>query len=87
MKNNVFNPESNESIEQRVKKIISNTIGVSNDAVVPQASFQQDLAADSLDFIELIMAFEDDFDIEISDEDAEKIKTVQDAIAYVENKV
>ncbi|RMF83521.1 MAG: acyl carrier protein [Nitrospinota bacterium] len=71
------------SIEERVKKIIVEQLGVDEDEVTPEASFIDDLGADSLDTVELVMAFEEEFDIEIPDEDAEKITTVQDAIDYI----
>ena len=72
------------SVEQRVKEIICEQLGVSEDQVTPQASFIEDLGADSLDIVELVMAMEEEFDIEIPDEDAEKIQSVRDAIAYIE---
>ncbi|TYP59968.1 acyl carrier protein [Thermosediminibacter litoriperuensis] len=72
-------------ILDRVKKIIADQLGVDEDEVVPEASFIDDLGADSLDIVELIMAFEEEFDLEIPDEDAEKIKTVQDVIDYIKN--
>lgn len=70
-------------IAEKVKKIICEQLDVSEADVVPTASFVDDLGADSLDQVELIMAMEEDFEISISDEDAEKIVTVQDAIDYV----
>lgn len=73
--------------EQLIKQIVAEKLGVSNDKVVPQAVFVDDLGADSLDQVELIMAFEDEFDIEIPDEDAEKIKTVNDAVDYINSKI
>jgi acyl carrier protein len=72
--------------EDKVKKIIAEKLGVSEDKVIPAASFVDDLGADSLDQVELIMAFEDAFDIEIPDEDAEKMRTVKDAFDYLEKK-
>jgi acyl carrier protein len=72
------------SIDIRVKKIIVEQLGVNADEVVPSASFIDDLGADSLDTVELVMALEEDFGIEISDEDAEKIRTVGEAIEYIE---
>jgi len=72
------------SVEERVKQIIVEQLGVDEGEVTLSASFVDDLGADSLDQVELIMAFEEAFDIEIPDEDAEKIKSVQDAIDYVE---
>jgi acyl carrier protein len=70
--------------EARVKKIIVDLLGVEESKVVPAASFRDDLEADSLDLVELIMAFEDEFGGEISDEEAQKITTVGEAIAYLE---
>jgi acyl carrier protein len=70
-----------------VKKVVVEQLDVNADEVTPQASFVEDLGADSLDMVELTMAFEEAFDIEIPDEDAEKITTVQDAVAYLEDKV
>lgn len=72
------------SIEKRIKKIICEQLEVNEKDVVPEASFVDDLGADSLDQVELIMAMEEEFDISISDEEAEKIVTVRDAIEYVE---
>ena len=72
------------SVEEKVKSIIVDQLGVNESEVTGSASFVDDLGADSLDTIELVMAFEEAFGIEIPDEDAEKIKTVQDAIEYVE---
>ena len=71
--------------EGKIKQIIAEKLGVSEDKVTTQASFVDDLGADSLDQVELIMAFEDAFDIDIPDEDAEKMKTVKDAIDYIKN--
>lgn len=73
------------SIEDRVKKIIVEQLGVKEEDVKPEASFVEDLGADSLDTVELVMALEEEFDIEIPDEEAEKITTVQSAIDYVQN--
>ena len=75
------------SIEQRVKDIIEEQLGVEEDEVSPEASFIDDLGADSLDTVELVMAFEEEFNIEIPDEDAEGISTVQDAIDYIKKNV
>ncbi len=72
------------TVEERVKAIICDQLSVSEEDVVPQASFVDDLGADSLDLVEMIMAMEEAFNISIADEDAEKIKTVQDAIAYIQ---
>ena len=74
------------STASRVKKIIVEQLGVSEDEVKSEASFVEDLGADSLDTVEMVMAFEEEFSIEIPDEDAEKIKRVQDAVEYIEKK-
>ena len=74
------------STEERVKQIIVEQLGVDEAEVTPNASFVDDLGADSLDTVELVMAFEEAFDIEIPDEEAEKIRTVKDAIDYIEAK-
>ncbi|HDD35177.1 MAG TPA: acyl carrier protein [Candidatus Desulfofervidus auxilii] len=71
------------AIEEKVKEIIANQLGVSAEEVVPNASFVEDLGADSLDLVELIMAIEEEFGVEVPDEEAEKIRTVQDAINYI----
>ncbi|MDZ7700032.1 MAG: acyl carrier protein [Deltaproteobacteria bacterium] len=73
------------TIEEKITKIISEQLDVPEGDVVPEASFVDDLGADSLDQVELIMAMEEEFDVSIPDEDAEKIATVQDAIDYVKN--
>ena len=70
-------------VEEKVKQIIVEQLGVDEGEVTPKASFVDDLGADSLDTVELVMAFEEAFDIEIPDEDAEKIKTVKDAVDYI----
>ena len=70
----------------RVKKVVVEQLEVSEDEVTPTASFIDDLGADSLDVVELVMGLEEEFDIEIPDEDAEKIATVGDAIAYIDDK-
>ncbi|MBW2094921.1 MAG: acyl carrier protein [Deltaproteobacteria bacterium] len=75
------------AVEEKVKKIICEQLNVSEDDVVPEASFVDDLGADSLDQVELIMAMEEEFDVSIPDEDAEKIGTVQDAIDYIEKAI
>jgi acyl carrier protein len=76
-----------ENIEAKVKEIIINELGVEPEKVTPEASFVEDLGADSLDTVELVMAFEEEFGIEIPDEDAEQMQTVGDAIRYLlENK-
>ena len=73
-------------VEERVKEIICEQLGVEEDEVNPNAKFIEDLGADSLDTVELVMAFEEAFNIEIPDEDAEKITAVKDAIEYIEKK-
>ncbi len=72
------------NIDERVKNLVVEQLGVSQDQVSPQASFIDDLGADSLDTVELVMAFEEEFGIDIPDEDAEKMVTVNDAIKYLE---
>jgi acyl carrier protein len=74
----------NEAVFERVKAIIVDKLNVDPDQVVPEARFREDLKADSLDLVELIMAFEEEFGGTISDEDAQKITTVGDAVAYLE---
>jgi acyl carrier protein len=71
------------SVEEKVKGIIVDQLGVKDEDVVADAHFVDDLGADSLDTVELVMKFEEDFDIEIPDEDAEKIQTVHDAVEYI----
>lgn len=73
------------SIEERVKKIVVEQLGVKEEEVTPEASFVNDLGADSLDTVELVMALEDEFGTEIPDEDAEKITTVQQAVDYIKS--
>jgi acyl carrier protein len=73
------------AIDQQMVDIIVEQLSVEKDKVVPNASFVDDLGADSLDLVELIMAMEEEFDVEIPDEDAEKINTVQNAIDYINN--
>ena len=73
-------------IESRVRDIIVNELGVESSKVTAEASFVDDLGADSLDTVELVMAFEEEFGIEIPDEDAEKMETVGDAVAYLQGK-
>ncbi len=70
--------------QQRLRKIIAEQLSVDEEDVVPEASFIEDLNADSLDLVELIMTLEEEFNIKISDEDAEKIQTVQDAMDYIQ---
>lgn len=72
-------------IASRVKKIVVEHLGVEEGKVTPEASFIDDLGADSLDTVELVMAFEEEFGIEIPDEAAEKIQTVQDAVSYIQD--
>ena len=72
-------------IEAKVKEIIINELGVDAEKVTPEASFVEDLGADSLDTVELVMAFEEEFGMEIPDKEAEKLRTVGDAIAYIQN--
>ncbi len=73
-------------IDDKVKEIIAKQLGVNAAEVTPEASFVEDLGADSLDTVELVMAFEETFNIEIPDEDAEKIVKVKDAVEYIKNK-
>lgn len=75
------------TIEERVKKIVSEQLGIEEDDITPESSFVEDLGADSLDTVELVMAFEEEFKIEIPDEDAEKILNVQNAIDYIKEKI
>jgi acyl carrier protein len=83
-----FNQQENgmatAAVEDKVKQIIVEQLQVDEAEVTPSASFQEDLGADSLDVVELVMQFEEAFDLEIPDEDAEKIKTVKDATEYIE---
>ena len=72
------------SVSEKVNSIIVEQLGVDADELKPEASFTDDLGADSLDIVELVMAFEEEFGIEIPDEDAEKIGRVQDAVSYIE---
>ena len=74
------------SVEDRVKSIIVEQLGVDADEVTSDASFVEDLGADSLDQVELIMAFEEEFGVEISDDEAEKIRKVKDAVDYIEKR-
>ncbi|MDX1411264.1 MAG: acyl carrier protein [Nitrospirales bacterium] len=73
-------------VEEKIKKIISEQLGVDEDDVVPEAKFVDDLGADSLDTVELVMALEEEFDIEIPDEEAEKIQTVGAAIDFIKER-
>ena len=77
--------ETNTKTQDKVIEIVCDQLGVSKDKVTPETSFVNDLGADSLDTVELVMEFEEEFDINIPDEDAEKIQTVGDAIKYVES--
>ena len=74
------------AVSEKIKSIIAEQLGVKAEEVTPQASFIDDLGADSLDTVELIMALEEEFNVEIPDEDAEKMATVGDAIRYIEEK-
>ena len=75
------------ALEERVSEIIVEQLGVGKEEIVSEASFIDDLGADSLDNVELVMALEEEFDIEIPDDDAEKIQTIADAFAYVKKRV
>ncbi|MBI5442672.1 MAG: acyl carrier protein [Deltaproteobacteria bacterium] len=75
------------NIEETVRKIVAEQLGVEIEKVVAEASFIEDLGADSLDTVELVMALEEEFDQEIPDEDAEKIRTVQDAVDYIKSRL
>jgi len=78
---------SEKSIEERVKEIIVEQLGVTPEQITPEASFLEDLGADSLDTVELVMAFEEEFNVNVPDDDAEKLQTVGDVIRYIEEKV
>lgn len=73
------------AVETKVREIVCEQLGVSENEVTPEASFIEDLGADSLDIVELVMALEEEYDMEISDEEAEKIRTVQDVVNYIES--
>ena len=75
---------SDNSIEEKVRSIIVDQLGVESDKVTADAKFIEDLGADSLDTVELVMAFEEHFDIEVPDEEAEKLQSVADVVAYIE---
>ena len=75
------------SVQERVVELVSKQMGVSATQITPQTSFVNDLGADSLDTVELVMEFEDAFDMNIPDEDAEKIQTVGDAVSYIEGRL
>jgi acyl carrier protein len=77
---------SDKSIEERVKEIIVDQLGVSADQVTPEAKFVEDLGADSLDTVELVMALEEEFDIEVPDDEAEKLLAVNDVTAFITSK-
>jgi acyl carrier protein len=79
-------PAPMSDIAAKVKDIIVEQLSVNEDDVTPEARFQQDLGADSLDIVELVMAFEEEFNIQVPDEDADKIQSVGDVISYIENK-
>jgi acyl carrier protein len=74
-------------LEERVSELIVEQLGVTKEEIVPEASFIDDLGADSLDIVELVMAMEETFDIEIPDDDAEKIQTIGDALSYLRERV
>jgi acyl carrier protein len=74
------------AVAQKVKEIVAQQLGVNEEQVTDEASFKDDLGADSLDIVELVMAFEEEFEIDIPDEDAEKVTTVGAAVAYIEAK-
>ena len=75
-----------KTIDQRVKEIIVNQLNVNEEQITPTASFLDDLGADSLDTVELVMAFEEEFNVEVPDEEAEKLQTVGDVVKYIEDK-
>ncbi len=79
--------QTKDEVIARIKALIAQSLGVSADEIVPDASFIDDLGADSLDIVELVMQIEQEFNVEIPDDDAEKILTVQDAIDYINNHV
>ena len=75
------------NVDEKVKDIIAEELGVEREKLTPEASFMEDLGADSLDTVELVMAFEKEFDIDIPDEEAEKLRTVGDALKYLHEKL
>jgi acyl carrier protein len=77
---------SDKSIEERVKDIIVDQLGVSADQVTSEAKFVEDLGADSLDTVELVMALEEEFDVEVPDDEAEKLQAVKDVVAFITSK-
>ena len=87
IKGGVNKPMSSEEIYDKVKEIIVEQLGVAETAVAPEASFIDDLGADSLDIVELIMAIEEEFDLEIPDNDAEKVVTVNDVVDYIKDNI
>ena len=78
---------SDDPILQRVRQLIAEQLGLEEDEITPESSFLDDLGADSLDLVELIMAFEEEYELEIPDEDAERIVTVGDAVEYIRQRV
>ena len=80
-------PMSSEEVYDKLKEIIVEQLGVAETAITPEASFIDDLGADSLDIVELIMALEEEFDLEIPDADAEKVVTVNDVVEYIKDNV
>ena len=80
-------PMSSEEVFDKVKEIIVEQLGVAETAITPDASFIDDLGADSLDIVELIMALEEEFDLEIPDADAEKVVTVNDVVEYIKDNI
>ena len=74
------------AVEDKIKGLVAEQLGVSEDEVTPEASFTDDLGADSLDIVELVMAIEEEFGLEIPDDDAEKLQSIGDAISYVEER-
>ena len=76
---------SEQTVEDRVKRIVCNQMGTAPEKVTPETSFVNDLGADSLDIVQLIMALEEQYQLEISDEEAEKIRTIRDIVTYIEN--
>ena len=77
---------SDKSIEERVKDIIVDQLGVSADQATPEAKFVEDLGADSLDTVELVMALEEEFDVEVPDDEAEKLQAVKDVVSFITSK-
>ena len=75
------------AVEEKIRSIIAEQLSVAMEEVLPEASFTDDLGADSLDIVELVMAIEEEYGLEISDDEAERIQTIQDAITYVEERV